>query len=202
MKNLTFLILILLSIVFISCKKKPNHSSRPVSKGEVLMVVVSDSLEYIIEYERVEKEAPFYPSPLMGDDLYSEFIDGHYRFFIVPNALETTTTFYIDPIENVLVDFPVFKGYYPIIDSLSGADLGRHHFSSVPLDSSQVDFVIPYYSNQWDGGGWRSAWNKIKNVNIVYEYRKKYPDSRVAFLCLKKSSGETKRYFFMSKYKP
>lgn len=202
MKKIIILIFLSMSMIFVSCDKKTaKPSTQFESKGEFLMLVVSDSLEYAIEYEKANEGALFYESPLADNNLYQEFIDGYYRYVIHPTALEMTGMFYVDPIEKVVVNFPTFNSYYPYIDSIPGSQL-KKQFYPISLDSSQVDFVIPFYSNQWDGGGWKSAWDKVRNLKIVYEYRGKYPKSKVAFLCLKKSSGETKRYFFMNKYNP
>jgi hypothetical protein len=194
MKNGFFLLF--LSIAAFSCKKKELiHSSETATKGELLILVVSDSLEYVSEYKSSDL-TKLKKSPVLTD---FEFIDGDYRVSIYPNGIGLYGLYYFDPLTDYAVDFPKFSEYYSdtFIDSIPGNKLEKRAFYSVALDTSKIDYLVSSVPGEVE-----PAWDKIKNLRLVYEYRMKYPEARIAFLNVKKQNGETRKYFFMSKYKP
>jgi hypothetical protein len=195
--------LAILFVVAASCKKKDHTatSSYSESKGDFLILVVSDSLECAMEYREdlspttSLKASPVYAMAEFNSSTqnydasiyaYGVGVSGVYSI-IMPGAFNA-------------VDFPKFSEYYEdtFIDSIPGNQLKENAVYNVLLDTSKIDLVLtPYYEDEIE-----DAWDKIKNLRIVFEYRKKYPDSRIGFLHIKKQNGEAKSYFFMNKYKP
>ncbi len=200
MKNLTILIVLLLPLIFSSCKKKEtHHASESVSKGEFLILVVSDSVECAMEY----KEDQFPSSSLKKSPAYTlaEFGNGYYNISIYMPGVGLYGSFAQDILDGYrVVDFPKFSEYYSdtFIDSIPGNQLKKNEVYATVLDTSKIDFIrYPYYEDEVN-----LAWNKIKNLRIVFEYRRKFPESQIAFLHVEKQNGEAKSYFFMNKYKP
>lgn len=200
MKKLTFLILLPVVLVSLSCKKKEmNHPSVSASKGDLMILVVSDDVECAMEY----KKDGFYTSVLKKSPAYitAEFSNGKYNVAIYTPGVGLYGSY----VQNVVggfwaVDFPQFFPYYTdtFIDSIPGDQLKRNEVYTIPLDTSKVDFIsFPYYRDKIE-----EAWDKVKNLRIVYEYRMKFPDSNIAFMRIEKEDGEAKSYFFMNKYKP
>lgn len=194
--------LFILFAVSVSCKKKEtNHpSDASVSKGDFLILVVSDSVECAMEYRRAPyslsgmKESPLHVMAYFNSstanldvqiEVYGVGVFGMYTI--------------ITPGPPYVVDFPMFHELYSetLVDSIPGNKLANNVVYTVPFDTSRVDFIM--YS---DPGKLESSWNKVKNLRLVYEYRKKFPDSKIAFLHVEKQNGEEKSYFFMNKYKP
>lgn len=197
MKNLFFLLF--LSITVISCKKKEQTENTPysVSKGDFLMIVVSDS----VEYARECKEDNFSSSSLKESPVFTdfEFTNGNYRVSIYPYGIGMYGLYYFSPTTGFAVDFPQFGEYYSntFVDSIPGNQLEKHQVYSVPLDTSKIDYLVTSIPEEVESG-----WDKIKDLRLVYEYRMKFPDSQIGFLHVKKEDGEAKSYFFMNKYKP
>ncbi|WP_294672872.1 hypothetical protein [uncultured Fluviicola sp.] len=188
----------LIIIVAVSCKKKDiNHTPISVSKGVFLAVVVSDSVEYAVEYEANEflslNESPLNTSSVFngttGITYYDMFIDAYGVGPITHYRMEVPS-FYA-------MEFINFYGYH-LVDSVPGEELDEHAVYNVSLDTSRIDFI--FGSNLPEE--LEFGWSKIQNLRIVSEYRKNYPDSRIGFLYLEKADGESRRYFFMSKYRP
>lgn len=201
MKNLFFLLF--LSVAVISCKKKDHTAinSYSESKGDFLILVVSDSVEYALEYR--EDQSPtsvLNVTPVYATAEFNASIQGYdvsiYAYGVgIYGTYSTTLNGGFYP-----VNFPKFHEYYSdtFVDSIPGNQLKKNSVYTIELDTSKVDFILqPYYENKLE-----AAWNKIKDLRIVFEYRKKYPDSKIGFLHVEKQNGEAKSYFFMNKYKP
>lgn len=191
--------LVILFTLAASCKKKEtNHPSTSVSKGDFLILVVSDSLEGAIEYN--EDSSPL--TNMSESPVYTtgEFSNGYYQIMIYMKGIGMYGFYEMDVLSgNRVVDFPVFEEYYSdiFIDSIPGNELDRHVVYNVELETSKVDFVM-----NTDPGKVLAAWDKVKDLRLVFEFRKKYPDSKIAFLHVIKLNGEEKSYFFINKYKP
>lgn len=200
MKKLTVLIFLPVLIVALSCKKKEtNHSSESVSKGEFLILVVSDSLECAMEYhEDTDPSFGMSESPIYTT---AEFSNGNYDVMLYMHGIGMYGFYEQNVVGGFwVVDFPVFEEYYSniFIDSIPGSELDRHAVYNMELDTSRVDFIrYPYYKEEIF-----SEWDKVKDLRILYEYRMKYPASKIAFLRVEKENGEAKSYFFINKYKP
>lgn len=199
MKKLTILILLPVLLVSLSCKKKETvHTSESVAKGDLVILEVSDSVECALEYRMHDPSSQLKETPAHAT---AEFSNGYYQTTIYVYGIGIYGMYNQEPVGFwAATEFPQFHEYYSetFVDSIPGNELERHEVYTVPLDTSKIDFFMtPYYPEEVESG-----WNKIKDLRIVYEYRMKYPHSKISFLCLKKANGEMKKYFFMNKYKP
>lgn len=147
------------------------------------------------------REDQFPSSSLKKSPVFTDInlTNGNYRVSIYPYGIGMSGLYYFDPITGFAVDFPQFSEYYSdtFIDLIPGNQLEKHQVYSVPLDTSKIDYLVSSVPGEVEPG-----WDKIKNLRIVFEYRKKYPDSNIAFLHIVRQDGEEKSYFFMNKYKP
>ena len=191
---------VILFAVAVSCKKKEtNHfSDASVSKGDFLILVVSDSLECAMEYHEDTNpsfgmsESPVYTT--------AEFNGGNYDVTIYVKGVGMYGFYELNVVGcYCVVDFPIFQEYYldTFIDSIPANQLDKNAVYQVELDTSKIDFVMAAYPDKLE-----AAWDKVKNLRILYEYRMKYPASKIAFLHVVKENGEEKSYFFINKYKP
>lgn len=194
---------VILFAVAVSCKKKEtNHfSDASVSKGDFLILVVSDSVECAMEYrEDLSPNTSLEASPVTASAQFN-FTTQYYDASIYANGVGIYGSYSINVFGSYyVVDFPTFTEYYldAFVDSIPGNRLKKNDSYMVTLDTSKVDFVLQSnYPNKLE-----EAWEKIKNLRIVFEYRKKYPDSNIAFLHIVRQDGEEKSYFFVNKYKP
>ncbi len=211
MKNLVFFIA--LSLVFLSCKKEkqpdipvvtdnPSNSDDPsnettIAKGEYLIIAVSDSVEYANEYH-MNSASELTEIP-MNISHKMVFINNqtYYRKEIHAYGINLILGILCDSLITPL-DFPYFTAQSGnFIESVVGNELERGEAYSLELDPLKV---VSYSSP--NETVLENSWSKIKNLRIVHEYRTLFPDSKIAFLYLKKQNGEAKSYFFMNKYKP
>lgn len=164
-----------------------------------MILVVSDDVECAMEY----KKDGFPTSALQKSPAYitAEFSNGNYDVSIYTHGVGLYG-FYEQNVSGGFwaLDFPQFYPYYTdtFIDSIPGDQLNKNEVYTIPLDTSKIDFIsYPKYEDKLQG-----AWDKVKNLRIVYEYRMKFPDSQIAFMRVEKQNGEAKSYFFINKYKP
>lgn len=188
-----YLLILLTATLFFSCKKKEPIPYKPVSKGNYLVLVVSDSLDYALEYVG--------HTDYIGDTcatLYIEFNTATllYRVDLYAHQVDVISAFYLNPFTDLLAvtGFPSFSRYPGIfVDSIPGSSL-KHSANPVALDTSKIVFMLGDHE-------WTEAWGHVSDLYLLKEYRLKYPQSKVSFMSLTNAAGEKKKYFFMCKKK-
>jgi hypothetical protein len=191
MKNF-FIALLAFSICNSACKKKefqPNPGS--VSNGNLLVLVVSDTLEYAIEYDVQEGQLSDSPGTY-----YAEF-DNATQVFDVQIAVGpfgALMLFQIDPFTEGVSEYPEMLDMGMPRDSIpTGSYALGHTPFPLQIDSTHIHFIHPSAKN------WTAAWTQISNLRIVKAYRNHSPNSKIGFYSLKNNQGIIKNYFLLVK---
>lgn len=197
MKSLITIVLFTFCIT--ACKKKENKdNAEPLSKGNFLVVAVSDDVDYAIEYKvnspldsmpMVFSAYQIDPVTLMFECYLGMKVPGWELSFFKMNFIPMYT----------VNQFPTITTYVPYVDSIPGSEL-QHTGEKVNIDSTEIKILSDpsEYHLKWDRN-WGPAWDKISDLKLVRNYRIHYPNSKVGFINFKHVNGENRRFFFMVK---
>jgi hypothetical protein len=189
-------LVIFMMLFLASCQKKKNPPSNIYpSQGNILVLVLSgDTLEYGVEYQRLNEpdSLPIYYNAQfdLSTSLYDVYIAAggegilEFKYDILGQTVDSL------PVCRELASWNFTGGLHiqPNKFTHTGYDM-----SLVPTD---LKFIIPI-----DGmdEGWQAGWDLISDLNIVSQYRFAGIGSKVGYLKLDDADGEEKKYFFFAK---
>lgn len=209
--------LILISFSLLSCKKKEPSSisiGENNSMGTYLVIVVSDSIEYGVEYN--------IPGPLVSIFGINDTVIWQPTLAdSVPVTMTTYTYFDTDSLQFIDQNSIGCQGYYLatfnsksafphyVIDS-TFVFTGYSHLSQEDIHFiPKSEFVYTNKSNELDDNqvysifsdksDWESGWELIKCLKIVYQYRLVDQDSKIGYMKQVNVQGKIRRYFFLAK---
>lgn len=209
-KKYLFLIILGISFVVLSCKKKdsPVSSSVHHSNGNRLVLIVSDaSLEGAYEFNitsiydsaTFDNQTPEYSDvyPFYIVDAYGPDADLMIPIFLKCKGYSVALFKHFAYAPYTITALPNFEEEeWPEIDY--GLDwIAPSELSEGSAESTlnAGDIYCMYGTDQ----NWTDGWEKVKHLSIVRHYRYLNPNCKVGFMRLADPEGGHKTYFFLGK---